>query len=93
LEVLFLGSAFILFVPGCRLDRLREVVPHAERANTAAFLETVIDYVTQLKAKVAALEAQIAGVPPLPLGQIVGDQGLGQQAPATQVLAPKIYCC
>ena len=25
--------------PPCRLERLREVVPHSERANTATFLE------------------------------------------------------
>lgn len=33
-----------------RLDKLRELVPHAERANTAAFLETVIEYIQELQA-------------------------------------------
>jgi len=34
----------------CRLDKLRTLVPHAERANTASFLEEVIHYVEELQA-------------------------------------------
>ena len=34
----------------CRLDRLRQLVPHAERANTASFLEEVIHYIEELQA-------------------------------------------
>ena len=33
-----------------RLDRLRQLVPHAERANTASFLEEVIHYIEELQA-------------------------------------------
>lgn len=40
----------------CRLDTLRKVVPHRDRANTAAFLEEVISYVVGLKKRVADLE-------------------------------------
>ena len=44
-----------LFV--CRLDRLRQVVPHAERANTAAFLEEVINYIQKLQHQIQELES------------------------------------
>ena len=43
----------------CRLDKLRSVVPHAERANTASFLEEVIKYVTALQSRVRDLEAVV----------------------------------
>ena len=46
-------------LPICRLDRLRQVVPHAERANTAAFLEEVITFISTLKQRVVELEAGI----------------------------------
>eukprot|EP00191_Tetraselmis_sp_GSL018_P004757 CAMPEP_0177603902 /NCGR_PEP_ID=MMETSP0419_2-20121207/15795_1 /TAXON_ID=582737 /ORGANISM="Tetraselmis sp., Strain GSL018" /LENGTH=219 /DNA_ID=CAMNT_0019097775 /DNA_START=209 /DNA_END=868 /DNA_ORIENTATION=+ len=39
-----------------RLERLRKIVPHAERANTAAFLEEVINYITSLQQKLLELE-------------------------------------
>jgi len=39
-----------------RLDRLRKIVPHAERANTAAFLEEVINYIVSLQQKVDEME-------------------------------------
>ncbi len=32
------------------MDRLRQLVPHAERANTASFLEEVIHYIEELQA-------------------------------------------
>lgn len=40
----------------CRLDTLRKVVPHRDRANTAAFLEEVISFVVGLKKRLAELE-------------------------------------
>jgi hypothetical protein len=40
----------------CRLDALRKVVPHRDRANTAAFLEEVISYVLGLKKRLSELE-------------------------------------
>ncbi|KAF8063074.1 CRNKL1 [Scenedesmus sp. PABB004] len=42
-----------------RLELLRKLVPHAERANTACFLEEVIKYIEQLKAHNAALERAV----------------------------------
>ena len=36
---------------------MRQVVPHAERANTAAFLEEVISFISTLKQRVVELEA------------------------------------
>ncbi|CAL5221335.1 g3510 [Coccomyxa viridis] len=44
-----------------RLDRLRQVVPHAERANTASFLEECITYIQNLQKRIAELE-QLAGL-------------------------------
>ncbi len=48
-----LSSAPISF----RLELLRKLVPHAERANTACFLEEVIKYIDALKRRVGELEA------------------------------------
>lgn len=39
-----------------RLELLRKLVPHAERANTACFLEEVIKYIESLKARTMELE-------------------------------------
>ncbi|KAK9915087.1 hypothetical protein WJX75_004589 [Coccomyxa subellipsoidea] len=47
-----------------RLDRLRQVVPHAERANTASFLEEVITYIQGLQKRIAELEQAAAGGQP-----------------------------
>lgn len=69
----------------CRLDRLRDVVPHQERANTACFLETVIEYVTSLKNKVAVLEAQLQAAGAQPAGEMVTSATV-VQAPATEVI-------
>ena len=44
---------------GGRLERLRKVVPHAERANTATFLEQVLTYIEDLKRTVEQLEDQV----------------------------------
>ncbi|KFM27598.1 Transcription factor BIM2 [Auxenochlorella protothecoides] len=41
-----------------RLEALREVVPHSERANTATFLEDVLKYVRAMQRRMAELEAQ-----------------------------------
>lgn len=41
-----------------RLERLRKIVPHAERANTATFLEEVVKYIEKLQAQVAELTGQ-----------------------------------
>lgn len=40
------------------MDRLRKIVPHAERANTATFLEEVINYIGKLKAEIATLKGE-----------------------------------
>lgn len=42
-----------------RLELLRKMVPHAERANTACFLEEVIRYIDSLKRRTAELEKAI----------------------------------
>ena len=42
-----------------RLERLRKVVPHAERANTATFLEQVLTYIEALKKQISDLESQV----------------------------------
>lgn len=47
----------------CRLEALRKVVPHSERANTATFLEDVLKYVQRLERRVAELERE-AGLEP-----------------------------
>jgi hypothetical protein len=46
-----------------RLDALRRIVPHTERANTASFLEDVVRYVQRLQRLVGELEAKL-GLPP-----------------------------
>lgn len=45
------------FLPLLRLDKLRSIVPHPDRANTAAFLDEVINHVLTLQKKVQDLEA------------------------------------
>ena len=46
-----------------RLDALRRIVPHTERANTTAFLEEVVRYVQTLQRRVMELELRL-GLPP-----------------------------
>lgn len=74
-----------------RLDALRRIVPHSERANTAIFLEEVVHYVQRLQRQVAALEAaagrqpSVAALdPPISFygGSIGGGSG-GGGAPVT----------
>ena len=43
-----------------RLDLLRKMVPHSDRANTASFLEEVLKYIDSLKTRVAELENTLA---------------------------------
>lgn len=45
-----------------RLELLRKLVPHAERANTACFLEEVIKYIEVLKRRVVELETTLQAV-------------------------------
>ncbi|PRW45265.1 transcription factor BIM2-like isoform X2 [Chlorella sorokiniana] len=42
-----------------RLEALRQLVPHTERANTANFLEEVVLYVQRLQRRVVELERQL----------------------------------
>jgi len=46
-----------------RLDALRTIVPHTERANTAVFLEDVVRYVQRVQHRVLELELKL-GLPP-----------------------------
>lgn len=55
------GARRTFVVATRRLDRLRQVVPHAERANTASFLEECITYIQNLQKRIAELE-QLAGL-------------------------------
>lgn len=48
----------------CRLDKLRTLVPHAERANTASFLEEVIHYIEELQALLKCGPNHSTGAPP-----------------------------
>jgi Helix-loop-helix DNA-binding domain len=53
--------------PSCsarRLDKLRTLVPHAERANTASFLEEVIHYIEELQALLKCGPNHATGAPP-----------------------------
>lgn len=43
-----------------RMERLRTIVPHAERANTAAFLEEVINHILSLEQRLRELDQTAA---------------------------------
>ncbi|KAG2422721.1 hypothetical protein HXX76_015808 [Chlamydomonas incerta] len=60
-----------------RLELLRKLVPHAERANTAVFLEEVIKYIEALKARMLELESQVEGLTgkPVPKSLALGAGG------------------
>mmetsp|Transcript_38784 Transcript_38784/g.79308 ORF Transcript_38784/g.79308 Transcript_38784/m.79308 type:complete len:323 (-) Transcript_38784:613-1581(-) len=47
-----------------RLELLRQMVPHTDRANTASFLEEVIKYIDELKTRCMSLEKQVAAHSP-----------------------------
>ena len=84
-----------------RLDRLRQVVPHAERANTASFLEECITYIQNLQKRIAELE-QLAGLsqatvshpastagagpPSLPVPVLISASGAAQQPGSSAVV-------
>ncbi len=55
---MYVSNTYILSPHTFRLDRLRKIVPHAERANTATFLEEVINYIGKLKAEIATLKGE-----------------------------------
>ncbi|KAL6749370.1 hypothetical protein V8C86DRAFT_3032066 [Haematococcus lacustris] len=64
-----------------RLEALRKLVPHAERSNTACFLEEVIKYILQLRDRNEKLEAAL-------LSAKEGDADTGCAAePASQAAA------
>ena len=46
-----------------RLEALRQIVPHTERANTTAFLEEVVRYVQMLQRRVMELELRLGVLP------------------------------
>ena len=86
-----------------RLDRLRQVVPHAERANTASFLEECITYIQNLQKRIAELEQLAglsqatvshptstagAGAPSLPVAAPISGSGAAQQPEASAVVGP-----
>jgi hypothetical protein len=73
-----------------RLDALRRIVPHTERANTAAFLEDVIAHVGALQRRILELELRLGlppslapALPPALGGGGSGSGGAGATAAAT----------
>ncbi|KAI7845079.1 hypothetical protein COHA_001444 [Chlorella ohadii] len=54
-----------------RLEALRQLVPHTERANTANFLEEVVLYVQRLQRRVVDLERQLGLAPTVQLSSKV----------------------
>jgi hypothetical protein len=79
-EVSLWHEAPLSVYPARRLDRLRQVVPHAERANTASFLEEVITYIQGLQKRIAELEQAAAG------GQVTAQPTIGQPATSSPAL-------
>lgn len=65
-----------------RLDSLRRLVPHAERANTATFLEEVIRYISNLQKRNTEMEHMIAQLQHAPLP--------GQAPPAAPAAAAAV---
>ncbi|GIL60863.1 hypothetical protein Vafri_15378 [Volvox africanus] len=59
-----------------RLELLRKLVPHAERANTACFLEEVIKYIESLKRRTLELEAMLEAATGKPVAKSLGTQGI-----------------
>ncbi|PNH04821.1 Transcription factor BIM2 [Tetrabaena socialis] len=64
-----------------RLELLRKIVPHAERANTACFLEEVIKYIETLKRRTLELEIMLADSSGGPVPQSLGQGSAGPPAP------------
>ncbi|GLC43663.1 hypothetical protein PLESTB_000406000 [Pleodorina starrii] len=59
-----------------RLELLRKLVPHAERANTACFLEEVIKYIEALKRRTLELESALEAATGKPVAKSLGPQGV-----------------
>lgn len=60
-----------------RFERLRQIVPHCERANMASFLDVVIDYIQDLQTQVKDLQGQRnaeAGEPAREAGAVEANQ-------------------
>lgn len=62
----------------CRLDRLRELVPHEERASTAGLLDNTYDYIPALQVPDAAWISVPAPIPFHAVGAIFQSGGQGQ---------------
>lgn len=84
-----------------RLEALRQIVPHTERANTANFLEELVAYVQRLQRRVYDLEQQL-GLPPsvqLPAraitfsGEAMAGGRLHRQASGLYQQKPVCYVC
>ena len=68
-----------------RFERLRQIVPHCERANMASFLDVVIDYIQDLQMQIKDLQGQQnteAGEPAREAG--------GVEAKQTQAVSGKL---
>ncbi|EFJ49237.1 hypothetical protein VOLCADRAFT_120807 [Volvox carteri f. nagariensis] len=59
-----------------KLELLRKLVPHAERANTACFLEEVIKYIEALKRRTMELETMLEAATGKPVAKSLGTQGV-----------------
>eukprot|EP00192_Tetraselmis_astigmatica_P020515 CAMPEP_0117665248 /NCGR_PEP_ID=MMETSP0804-20121206/9704_1 /TAXON_ID=1074897 /ORGANISM="Tetraselmis astigmatica, Strain CCMP880" /LENGTH=207 /DNA_ID=CAMNT_0005472639 /DNA_START=253 /DNA_END=876 /DNA_ORIENTATION=+ len=68
-----------------RLDRLRTIVPHADRANTAAFLEEVINYIQSLQKRVLELDPKTSGA----AAHLEDAQNVGSSRPSAKSKAEK----
>lgn len=78
-----------------RLDLLRQMVPHSDRANTASFLEEVLKYIDSLKTRVSELESCLLSLQPNDkapaVAAIKGQKGnltVGQDFPSAQPSIP-----
>ncbi|GFR50495.1 hypothetical protein Agub_g12760 [Astrephomene gubernaculifera] len=77
-----------------RLELLRKLVPHAERANTACFLEEVIKYIELLKRRQYELEKALETATGKPISSSLTLQGIqsannADQAQDSQVPSPR----
>lgn len=70
----------------CRLELLRKIVPHTERANTASFLEEVIKYIDGLKRRTVDLEAALSSSKNARLSAATGGGNPHHQAQQQQSL-------
>jgi hypothetical protein len=74
------------------LEPLRKIVPHAEWANTATFLEEVINYIERLNKEIAELKGEgpppTAGTVGAPAGNTGPAEGSGVSAPVVVAVHP-----